>query len=297
MMQAIATTKMPMKFSAAVRLQQERMYRQAFHYFDRDRDGFIGEKDLLQLLHTFGKAVTADDMEKIMISFKPGAITERDFLNLMASKLVLPNQSVKAKLRDSCKLFTAAHTGAPSDTLSSGFGLKVSDGNSMSREHWHEFQRRMVTPITGRDLRERAKMKEYLAYLPPDVAVARVPATNAGGRQTVNYVRWLNAVQVKVPPKSPSEQMLKAFKLFNHEKRNRRCKFIDGEFAVDDQGTIRTDDLYKIISANSGATAFRSGYGQPSKDECDEFMRFAKGPRFAAGPNHVNYVRLVQALS
>ena len=49
MMQAIATTKMPMKFSAAVRLQQERMYRQAFHYFDRDRDGFIGEKDLLQV--------------------------------------------------------------------------------------------------------------------------------------------------------------------------------------------------------------------------------------------------------
>ena len=46
-----------------------------------------------QLLHTFGKAVTADDMEKVMISFTPGAITERDFINLMASKLVLPTQA------------------------------------------------------------------------------------------------------------------------------------------------------------------------------------------------------------
>ena len=81
----------------------------------------------------------------------------------------------------------------------------------------------------------------------------------------------------------------------------------------------------QIISANSGANPFQSGYGQPSKDECDEFIRFATGstlsviaarttsatsarshlhfmtatrrPRFAAGPDHVNYVKLVQALS
>lgn len=270
------------------------MYRQAFHYFDRDGDGLIGEKVLLQLLHTFGKAVTADDMQKIMISFTPDAITERDFINLMASKLVLPNQSVKAELRDSCKLFTAARAGAPSDTLSD-LGLKVSDSNSMSREHWHEFERRMLTPITGRDPRERANMKAYLAYVSPD-AVVRVPTAAQHGRR-FNYMRWINGVQVKVKPDAPSEQMLKAFKLFNYEKRNRRCKFIDGEFAVDDQGTIRTEDLYKIICANSGASPFQSGYGQPSKDECDEFIRFASGPRFAAGPNHINYTKLVQALS
>lgn len=285
---------MPIKFSAAVRLQQEKMYRQAFRYFDHDQDGLIGEKTLLQLLHTFGKAVTAEDMQKVMISFTPDAITERDFINLMASKLVLPNQSVKAELRDSCKLFTAARAGAASDTLSD-MGLRVSDSNSMSRECWHEFESRMINPITGRDLRDRANMKEYLAYLPSG-AVARVPAAAPSGRR-VNYVRWINSIQVSVQPKSASDQMLNAFKLFNCEKRNRRYKFIDGELTVDDQGTIRTDDLRKIISANSGANPFQSGYGQPSKDECDEFIRFATGPRFAAGPDHVNYIKLVQALS
>ena len=133
---------MPIKFSAAVRLQQEKMYQQAFRYFDHNQDGLIGEKTLLQvhstnildtfrilrarcmwlealvlamqasfllsecsfleqLLHTFGKAVTAEDMQKVMISFTPDAITERDFINLMASKLVLPNQARNTQTKQS----------------------------------------------------------------------------------------------------------------------------------------------------------------------------------------------------
>ena len=134
-------------------------------------------------------------------------------------------------------MLTAARAGAPSDTLSD-FGLKVrqarhhtrgildnpapptagkvSDSNSMSREHWHELEQRMLTAITGRDRRERAKMKDYLvvhhrtscytrtsthidtractqAYLSP-AAVVRVPAEVQSGRR-VNYVRWINSIQ------------------------------------------------------------------------------------------------------
>ena len=40
-----------------------------------------------------------------------------------------------------------------------------------------------------------------------------------------------------------------ANQLFNCEKRNRRYKFIDGEFTVDDQGTIRTEDLRKVCAS------------------------------------------------
>ena len=50
--QLLQPSKMPIKFSAAVRLQQEQMYRQAFRYFDRDQDGLIGEKTLLQVHFT-----------------------------------------------------------------------------------------------------------------------------------------------------------------------------------------------------------------------------------------------------
>ena len=49
------------------------------------------------------------------------------------------------------------------------------------------------------------------------------------------------------------QEMLHAFKLFNHTMRQKRCKHIDGELVVDDDGLILKEDLSYVSQARGGA--------------------------------------------
>lgn len=85
----------------------------------------------------------------------------------------------------------------------------------------------------------------WSATAPQPATLVRIPTdeTKFAERNRVDYKQWCQSIDVKVPPKSKMQEMLHAFKLFNHTMRQKRCKHIDGELVVDDDGLILRDDL------------------------------------------------------
>ena len=75
--------------------------------------------------------------------------------------------------------------------------------------------------------------------------LVRIPTdeTKFAERNRVDYKQWCQSLDVKVHPKSKMQEMLHAFKLFNHTLRKKRCKHVDGDLVVDDDGLILKEDL------------------------------------------------------
>lgn len=111
-------------------------------------------------------------------------------------------------------------------------------------------------------------------------------------RNRVDYKQWCQGIEVKVHPKSKMQEMLHAFKLFNHTMRQKRCKHVDGDLIVNDDGLILNEDLSFVVT--------RMGYGLNDKEH-RALLQVAESPLFAQtskdGQNCVNYVKLIKHLN
>merc|ERR1711871_1588662 len=96
-------------------------------------------------------------------------------------------------------------------------------------------------------------------------------------------------VEVKTHPRTKQNQMLQAFKLFNHVFRGYDAKHIDGDLLVNDKGQIAKDDLLLVMET------MRSD--QLTHYELDHLNMILDDERFSVDEAYVNYVDLCKALS
>ena len=89
-----------------------------------------------------------------------------------------------------------------------------------------------------------------LRYSVQPATLVRIPTDEAkfADRHRVDYKQWCEGIDVKVHPKNKMQEMLHAFKLFNHTIRGKRCKHVDGELIVDDNGLVLKSDLAYVLS-------------------------------------------------
>jgi Ca2+-binding EF-hand superfamily protein len=282
-----------MHMHAAEYRTKEQQYREAFRYYDKDGDGIISPVQLAQILQSLGKCQTREEMDRLLFCLDPDAITEQDFLNVMASQLIKGGLLSSPKIIDAFKLYNAAKHNKSSNT--DGGTLRVNDGGRIMREDWAKFATEFIQPLNVKtkarfdmDTHTARDVGKYdLAFFPPYVFVdVKRDASDCFEGHRVQYRDWVREnITEHSESRFPthSSEILNAFRLFNHVYRGKRAHTADDKLYVDDDGMILREDLLRIVTT----------MGVPLNNR-EQAAFFEKAEEYGDG-DYIDYEKLVQA--
>lgn len=257
---------------------KEGAYRDAFRYYDKDGDGVISYTELDEILRSLGRCLTREEMKRLLFSLDPSAITEQDFLNVMASNVVARHKLPTSEIVDAFQLYNAAKHNKPSSTANGH--LDVHDNDLIMREDWQKFTTEYLRPLNV-----KSKGAKDLAFIPPYTYV-EVPrdSVDCFEGHRVDYRQYVRSLKVMVGPKDRRREILQAFKLFNHVYRNHKASSVDSELLVQDNDMILREDMLRIMTT----------MGQPLTDR-EQAAFFENAEKFADNDS-INYVKLVKSI-
>eukprot|EP00941_MAST-03F_sp_MAST-3F-sp1_P004257 g4257.t1 len=273
---------------------EEQKYREAFRYYDKDGDGIVSPVQLARILQSLGKCQTREEMDRLLFCLDPDAITEQDFLNVMASHLVKPGLLSSPKILDAFKIYNAAKHNKSSSTV--GGVLRVNDHGRIMREDWAKFATEFIQPLNVQskatfDMETHTAKnvgRKDLAFFPPYVFldVDRNASAHFEGHR-VDYKSWVRQnisehTESRFP--TPSTEVLKAFRLFNHVYRGKRAHTNDDKLYVDDGGKILREDLLRIVTT----------MGVPLNNR-EQAAFFERAEEFSDG-DYIDYEKLTRSL-
>jgi len=275
---------------------KEEKYKDAFKYFDKDGDGVITQVELDQILSAMGNKLTKIEMDRLLFCLNPESITERDFLNVMASSLVKEHKLPATMIYDAFQLYNAAKHNKPSNT-SLGH-LQVMDNDLIMREDFTKFITEFMKPLNvttqplvikqQEPVRPKYKYKVDLAFIAPNIFMQiPVDAEDCYEVHRVDYSRWLKKCEVRVNERDRRREMIQAFRIYNTVYGMHKGKTsILGELEVQDDDLILKSDLRKIM--------LRLGE-KLSEKEIVHFMKKAENYADPVDSNYINYVRMCKS--
>jgi len=276
---------------------REGQLKKTFKYFDKDEDGFITGRELVDILAALGKSRTSFEMRRIYFCLNPSKISETDFLNLMATSLVSDHLPRKTLIRDAFQLFNAVKYGF-SSSRSSG-RLEVADRGALERKDFEMFLSKFMTPLgvktqpinarsSVRPFPRRYKYDVDLAIIAPNIYVEfPTNAEDCYEGHRVSYEEWLKKVKFPRVPRDRKHEMIRSFRIYNLVYGDKDGKLTPlGDLEVSDNNLISTTDLRKMMVT----------LGEPLDEiEIEAFMKRAEAFAEKDG-KHVNYKRLCEWL-
>merc|ERR1711936_618945 len=92
--------------------KQEKVFREAFSYFDVNNDGEIDKEEMIRVMNNLGIEVSLTDLEDRMVEYdkdKNGTIGYSEFLNLM--KDVVSDVNDDSRIKEAFSLFDKDNNG------------------------------------------------------------------------------------------------------------------------------------------------------------------------------------------
>lgn len=243
-----------------------------------------------------GNKLTKIEMDRLLFCLNPESITERDFLNVMASSLVKEHKLPATMIYDAFQLYNAAKHNKPSNT-SLGH-LQVMDNDLIMREDFTKFITEFMKPLNvttqplvikqQEPVRPKYKYKVDLAFIAPNIFMQiPVDAEDCYEVHRVDYSRWLKKCEVRVNERDRRREMIQAFRIYNTVYGMHKGKTsILGELEVQDDDLILKSDLRKIM--------LRLGE-KLSEKEIVHFMKKAENYADTVDSNYINYVRMCKS--